>query len=104
MLWFSRNQAIHKGILPDITSSAGNIMRLSLDHYAAWLSISQPVRELWSTPDKGSFKVNFDIATSKLFSVQATVCRDFHGTIVQSIYQFSPPCDPDYVETLWPVP
>jgi hypothetical protein len=31
MLWFSRSQTIHKGILPDITKFANNIMRLSLD-------------------------------------------------------------------------
>jgi hypothetical protein len=56
------------------------------------------VRELWSAPDKDSFKVNFDIASGELFSVQAAICRDSHGTIVQSIYQFNPKCDLDYAE------
>ena len=95
ILWFSRNQAIHKGILPDITNFVGNIKKLSLDHYATWLSISQLVRELWSTPEAGNFKVNFDTATRELFYIQVAVCRDSHGTIVHSIYQFSPLGDPD---------
>ena len=58
MMWFSRNQAIHKGLLPEASKFAANIKRLSLDHYATWQSISQPVRELWSPPKAGSFSIS----------------------------------------------
>ena len=53
-----------------------------------------PMRELWSSPKVGNFKVNFDIAIRDHFLVQATVRRNSHGTIIKSLYQFSPHCDP----------
>jgi hypothetical protein len=40
MMWFSRNQAIHKGVLPEVSSFAATIKRLSLDHFVAWQSKS----------------------------------------------------------------
>ena len=54
--------------------------------------------ELWSAPDDGCYKVNFDFASSELFSVQAAVCRNSHGKIVKSLYQFTPPSDDVYTE------
>jgi hypothetical protein len=36
--WFSRKQAVHKGILLDALKLAENIKRVSMEHYAAWSS------------------------------------------------------------------
>jgi hypothetical protein len=60
--------------------------------------ISQPVRELWSAPNEGYYKVNFDFASSEFFFVQVAICRNSHGTIVKSLYQFTPPSDDVYAE------
>jgi hypothetical protein len=38
MIWFSRNQAIHKGILPDALKLAANIKRVTMEHFVAWSS------------------------------------------------------------------
>jgi hypothetical protein len=38
MIWFSKNQAIHKGILPDALKLAENIKRVTMEHFAAWSS------------------------------------------------------------------
>jgi hypothetical protein len=98
MMWFSRNQAIHKGVLLKVSSFAATIKRLSLDHFAAWQSKSQPTAESWSPPAAGSFKVNFDTAIRDLFSVQAAVCRDEKGSIISSCFQYIPPCEPSVGE------
>ncbi|XP_059460221.1 uncharacterized protein LOC132189495 [Corylus avellana] len=98
MLWFSRNQVVHKGVFPDVSILAGDIKRISLEHFAAWNSISTPVRELWSPPPAGSFKVNFDTTIRDLFSVQAAVCRNSQGIIVKALSQVRPPCDPTFGE------
>jgi hypothetical protein len=98
MLWFAKNQALHKGILPNISKFAENIMSLSLDHFAAWNYMSQPVRDLWFAPKDNWYKVNFDFTSIELFSVQAAVCRNSHGTVVKSLYQFTPPIDDVYAE------
>jgi hypothetical protein len=34
-LWCSRNQAIHKGVRPDVLVLAANIKKVSMEHYAA---------------------------------------------------------------------
>jgi hypothetical protein len=98
MLWFSRNKAIHKGVLPDASKFAEDINRISLDHHAAWKTKAQPMRELWSPPQAGNFKVNFNTAIRDLFSVQAAVCRDSTGAIVKVLYQYSPPSEASYDE------
>ncbi|XP_059450878.1 uncharacterized protein LOC132181647 [Corylus avellana] len=101
LLWFSRNKAVHEGIIPDIISLASSIKRTSLDHAAAW-KYSSPitVKEFWSPPPAGSHKINFDTAIREKFSVQAAVCRDSKGHIVKAISQINPPCDPIYGEAL----
>jgi hypothetical protein len=68
MLWFYRNQAIHKGVIPDVSTIAANINRGSLEHFTAWSSKLHPVKEVWSKPPHGFCKVNFDIAIREGFS------------------------------------
>jgi hypothetical protein len=91
MLWFSRNKAIHKGVLPDVSKFAEDVRRISLDHQAAWNSKAQPVQESWSPPQEGNLKINFASATNICFSVQAAIYRNSTGTIVKALYQYSPP-------------
>jgi hypothetical protein len=105
MLWFSRNKAIHKGVLPDASKFAEDIRRISLDHHTTWKTKAQRVRELWSPPQAGNFKVNFDTSIRDtffffffFFLVQATVCKDSTGAIVKVLYQYSPPCEASYGE------
>jgi hypothetical protein len=43
MLWFSKNKAVHKGVLPDAKKFVEDVKRLSLDHHATWKTKSQPV-------------------------------------------------------------
>jgi hypothetical protein len=46
-MWFSRNQAIHKGVIPKVSTLAANIRQVSLEHYAAWSLKIKPVTEAW---------------------------------------------------------
>jgi hypothetical protein len=55
---------------------------------------------LASPPPTGSFKVNFDNAIRKQFSVQETICRDSQGHILKAISQISPPCKANFGEAL----
>jgi hypothetical protein len=100
LLWFARNKTAHEGTIPDISSLASSIRKTSLNHAAAWNSPSPLVKEFWSPPPEGTFKVNFDTAIQETFSVQAAVCRDSSGKIVKAISQTNPPCDPTYGEAL----
>jgi hypothetical protein len=100
LLWFSRNKAVHEGVIPDINALAKSIRKTSLDHAAAWKTTSASTQELWSPPPEGTFKVNFDTAIRKQFSVQAAVCRDSKGQITKALSQISPPCDANYGEAL----
>jgi hypothetical protein len=96
MLWFSKNQAIHNGVIPDVSMLAANINRISLEHYTTWTTISNLVRELWSPSSTDIFKVNFDAAIRELFSVKAAICRNFKGQIIKIFSQVRPPCNPTY--------
>jgi hypothetical protein len=98
LMWFSRNQAVHKGIIPDVSKLAANTNQVSLDHLAAWTSKPSPIRELWSPSSPESFKVNFDTATRDEFSTQAAVCRNSTGKIIKILSQVRPPCSPAYGE------
>ena len=100
LLWFSRNKAIHKGVIPNINVLAKSIRSTSLEHAATWKSPSPMALEFWSPPPVGSFKVNFDTAIQKQFSVQATVCRDSKGHIIKTLSRINPPCDANYGEAL----
>jgi hypothetical protein len=50
MLWLSRNKAIHKGVIPNVTKFAEDVLRISLEHQAAWIYKSQPIQKSWSPP------------------------------------------------------
>jgi hypothetical protein len=100
LLWFVRNKVVHEGSILDISSLASSIRRTSLDHAVVWLSSSPLVKEFWSPPSAGSYKINFDTAIHELFSVQAAVCRDSKGKIVKAISQTNPPGDPNFGEPL----
>jgi hypothetical protein len=99
LLWFSRNKAIHEGVVLDVLTLANTIKKTSLEHAAAWKSLS-PKPKAWSLPAAGFFKINFDIAIRDKFSAQAAVCRDSKGRIIKAISQISPPCDPKLGEAL----
>jgi hypothetical protein len=96
-MWFSRNQAVHKGVLPEVSKLATNINRVSLEHFAAWTSKSPPVRELWY-PLPNYFKLNFDTAIRDDFSTQAAVCRNSRRQIIKILSQVRRPCSPAYGE------
>jgi hypothetical protein len=98
-MWFSRNQALHKGVFPKASKLVANINRVSLEHLATWTSKSSPISELWSPPPLDSFKVNFDTAIRDDFSTQATICRNYSGKIIKILSQVRPPCSPAYGET-----
>jgi hypothetical protein len=100
LLWFSRNQAVHKWVLLDVLKLAANIKRVSLEHYEAWSSKLHPVKEIWSKPPPDLFKVNFDAAIQEDFSIQAAVCWNSNGLIIKILSQFRPLCSPVYGEAL----
>jgi hypothetical protein len=100
LLWYSRNQALHKAVIPKVTKLAANIKRVSYEHFKAWSSKLQPVKEVWSKPPQGFYKINFDAAIREDFSTQATVCRNSNGEIIQILTQVRPSCSPIYGEAL----
>ena len=91
IMWFSKNQAVHKGVIPKASSLAANIRRVSLEHYAAWSSKLLPITEAWTKPPQGWCKLNFDVVFSEGFSTQAAICRNSNGEIIKTITQVSPP-------------
>jgi hypothetical protein len=82
LLWFSRNQVVHKGVIPEVSKLAANIKRVSYEHFAAWSSKLHLVKEIWSKPPQGFCKINFDAAIREVFSTQAAVCRNSNGEII----------------------
>jgi hypothetical protein len=98
LLWFSRNKAIHKGIIPDITKLAVSIKKSYLAHAVAWSSIPAKKDQAWIPPQAGHFKINFDTAIRDQFFVQAAISRDSNGFILKATSQISPPCTPNYGE------
>jgi hypothetical protein len=99
-IWYARNKAVHEGSIPDISSLASSIKRSALDHAAAWKPSSPLVKEFWSPPLAGSYKINFDTVIRDSYSVQSAVCRDSEGKIIKAIAQTNPPCEPTYGEAL----
>ena len=85
-----------------LTSSklAANINWVSLEHFAAWSSKLQPVKEVWSKPPQGFSKINFDAANREDFSSQVAVCSNFNGEIIKILTQVRPPCSFVYGEAL----
>ena len=85
MLWFYRNQAVHKGVILDVSTIAANINRVSLEYFTAWSSKLHLVKEVRSKPPHGFCKVNFDTAIREGFSTQAAVCRNSNGMIINAL-------------------
>ena len=99
-MWFSRNQVVHKGVIPIVPSLAAKIRRVTMEHYAAWSSKLHPIIEVWSKPPQSWCKLNFGAAIKEGFSTQAAVCINFNGEIIKTLTQVSPPCSPVYGEAL----
>jgi hypothetical protein len=100
LLWFSRNQAVHKGEIPDALKLAEKIKKVTSEHFAAWSLKKKIVKEKWSKPPLGFCKVNFDTAIREDFSAQAAVCRDSNGVILKVLSQILPSCSPVFGEAL----
>jgi hypothetical protein len=98
MLWFSRDKVIHDGIIPDISKLAISIKKSSLAHAAAWLLVSAIEVQVWTPPQEGTFKINFDTAIREHFLAQLAICRDHRGFILKAVSQISPSCSPNYGE------
>jgi hypothetical protein len=58
IMWFSRNQVVHKGVIPKVSSLAANVKRVSLEHYAARPSKLHPIKEAWIKPPQGWCKLS----------------------------------------------
>jgi hypothetical protein len=96
MIWFSRNQAIHKGILPNALKLAENIKRVTMEHFAAWSSKQKLDKKTWSEPPPDCYKINYDAVSSEDFLTQAAVCRNSKGKIIRMLTQFRPHCSSTY--------
>jgi hypothetical protein len=96
MIWFFRNQAIHKRILPDALKLAKNIKRVTMEHFAAWSSKQKLDKKTWSKPPPDCYKINYDAVSSEDFSTHAAVCRNSKGKIIRMLTQFRPPCSSTY--------
>jgi hypothetical protein len=90
MLWFSINQAVHKGAFPEVLKLATNIKRISLKHFATCSLKLHPTKENWSKLPQDSCKVNFDAIFRENFSTQAAVCRNSKGVIIKILTQVRP--------------
>ena len=98
LLWFSRNQVVHKGVFPEVSSLAANIKRVSMEHYAAWSLKLYLAKEVWIKPPQGWCKVNFDATIREGFSTQAAIRRNSNGEIIKTLTQVSPSCSLVYGE------
>jgi hypothetical protein len=99
-MWFSRNQAVHKGVIPNVSTLAAKIRRVSVEHYVAWSQKLLPITEAWTKPPQGWCKLDFDVVLREGFSTQASVCRNSNGEIIKTITQVSPPCSAVYGKAL----
>jgi hypothetical protein len=92
MLWFSRNQAVHKRVIPEVLKLADNVRRVSFEHLAAWSQKQHPRKANWTKPPQDWCKVSFNAIIRNSFSIQAAVCRNNRGEIRQILTQIRPPC------------
>lgn len=58
-----------------------------------------PLLGAWDPPTN-VFKINFDNAIRDKFSMQAAMCHDCFGQIIQAQSCIGPPCDPNIGEAL----
>jgi hypothetical protein len=100
LLWFYRIKSHHEGINIDIPLISKHINTITMEHFNAWHPSLPIVIDKWQPPPSPWVKINFDTAIRDSFSVQATVCRNFQGKIIQMASSLSPPCHPNYGEAL----
>jgi hypothetical protein len=92
MIWFSRNQAVHKGVILEVLKFVENIRKVSSEHIAAWSQKQHPRKATWTKPPQDWCKVSFNAIIRNSFSIQAAVCRNNRGEIRQILTQIRPPC------------
>jgi hypothetical protein len=101
LLWFSRNKAFHDGIAFDALQLSRNVNKVSMEHLVASKSVpTKSVDDKRIPPPPSIFKINFDTSIRDSFSLQAAVCRNHNGQIIQQVTQVSQPCHPNMGESL----
>jgi hypothetical protein len=79
-IWFSRNQLVHKAVIPSPMQALTQIASTSAIHCKAWTNST--VSFIWSPPLLGSTKANFDVVLSSDFAVAATVVSNSNGNTI----------------------
>jgi hypothetical protein len=100
MMWFSKNQAMHKGVILEVLKLAENIRRVSSEHIAAWSQKQNPRKETWTKPPQDWCKVSFKAIIRNFFFIQLAVCKNNKGEIRQILTQIRPPCSQENGEAL----
>jgi len=78
-----------------------NVNKVSMEHLVASKSVpTKSVDDKRIPPPPSIFKINFDTAIRDSFSLQAAVCRNHNGQIIQLVTQVSQPCHPNMGEAL----
>jgi hypothetical protein len=70
MMWFSRNQAMHKGVFLEALKLAENIRKVSSEHIAAWSQKQNTRKETWTKPSQDWCKISFKAIIKNFFSIQ----------------------------------
>jgi hypothetical protein len=100
ILWFYRNKAFHDGISFDACNVSAHINKIAIEHFQAWLSVSDAPMEKWIPPAPNWIKINFDATIQDTFSTHAAVCRNSDGHIIHMSSPISSPCSPKMGEAL----
>jgi hypothetical protein len=61
-----------------------HINKISLQHFQAWHSFSQTLKEKWTPPPPNLIKTNFNTAIQDSFSAQAAVRHNDKGHIIHA--------------------
>lgn len=81
-IWYFRNQIFHHGGELDISALLRLIHKRYFEIIAAWQELAPHPAPIWHSPPVNSWKINFDVAIRKTFSLAATVCRDSEGHVL----------------------
>jgi hypothetical protein len=100
MMWFSRNQAMHKGVIPEALKLAENIRRVYSEHIAAWSQKQNTKKDTWTKPSQDWCKISFKAIIKNFFSIQVAVCKNNRGEIMQILTQIRPLCSQLNAEAL----
>lgn len=52
LMWFSRNRAVHDGVIANVLVLSSSINKVSLEHHLAWKEISSPLGKMVSPNGK----------------------------------------------------